>query len=262
MNRHTHSRSRHNKNRTSSKLNLDANYCFLPSGRFVCLFDRVFRRFAITVLRLYGRLFLGIRFHGLQHAAVLHSGALTICNHVHYVDSCMISCACPKRTIYYPTLKSNFEIPVVRWLLRHLYALPIPESPKALARFSDVITSLIRDGNIVHFFPEGSLIPYHRQLRPFRRGAFRYAYDCQVPVVPFVVTFRKATGFLSKLRTKPLLDLTMLEPVYPTADAPRNVEVERLMNLCHERMRTTIESVHPQETPSEFPPVSPIPTAV
>lgn len=75
-------------------------------------------------------------------------------------------------------------------------------------------------GGSVHFFPEGYLSPYCREIRPFQRGAFLFAYDCGVPIVPFVITYREPLPLRRLLRRCPSLTLQILPPVYPDLQRP------------------------------------------
>ena len=83
---------------------------------------------------------------------------------------------------------------------------------------------------------QGYLSPYCREIRPFQRGAFLFAYDCGVPIVPFVITYREPLPLRRLLRRCPPLTLQILPPVYPDLNAPRREEIDRLMTVCRDRM--------------------------
>ena len=48
----------------------------------------------------------------------LKSGAITVANHVHILDGPMVACMLFPRKAYMASLKTNFEIPFIRWLVR------------------------------------------------------------------------------------------------------------------------------------------------
>ncbi len=50
-----------------------------------------------------------------------------------------------KEKPYFPTLKSNLEIPVIRKLVEYLGGFPIPETPKAFRSFSRKIEEMLRE---------------------------------------------------------------------------------------------------------------------
>ena len=70
-------------------------------------------------------------------------------------------------------------------------------------------------GRIVHFYPEVSLRPWHKELRPFKNGAFHLALKSNTPVVPMVFKFREPNKLISMIRKNPLITLVIGKPVYP-----------------------------------------------
>ena len=138
--------------------------------------------------------------------------------------------------LYFPTLKSNLELPFIRHLVKYLGGFPIPQTAKAFRSFSAKVRDILEGGDSVHFFPEGMLRPYAKGMLPFQRGAFIYAYDCNVPLLPYVITYRKPSFFRRLFRRKPPLTLHILEPVYPDISAPRREEADRLLHICYDRM--------------------------
>ena len=106
-------------------------------------------------------------------------------------------------------------------------------------------------GNYVHVYPEGILFPYYlKGIRQFQRGAFKYAYDADVPVVPMVITFRERRGLRRITNRKPLITMTVLEPVYPDTSKRARPESERLLFECYEKMADFFDE-HSMPVPQE-----------
>jgi 1-acyl-sn-glycerol-3-phosphate acyltransferase len=175
----------------------------------------LFYLIGMPVLTIASRLFLGLRIKGQQNLRYLKGGAVTVTNHVHMLDSTMVACTLFPRKPLFASLKSNFEIPFIRWLVRLLGGVPIPESPKALHAFMEAMRKQLQKGRIVHFYPEASLWPRHTELRPFKNGAFHLAVKSGVPIVPMVFTFREPGNLVRKLHKKELVTLTIGKPEYP-----------------------------------------------
>ena len=140
-----------------------------------------------------------------------------------------------KKRMLFPTLKSNLEIPFIRHLVRLLGGIPIPTSTKAFGRFCKVVKDSLRQGDWVHLYPEGMLAPYFDGVRPFHRGAFMFAHDCGVPVVPFVIHYRESASRWRKGRL--LLNMTILPPIYPRDTGNRKQDIDWLRQQCFEAMR-------------------------
>ena len=43
-------------------------------------------------------------------------------------------------------------------------------------------------------YPEGILYPRYNGIRTFKRGAFSLAYECNVPVIPYVIRYVEPEG--------------------------------------------------------------------
>lgn len=217
------------------RVTLDESYSFWPSNPVHRFFSRLLLRFAIAVLSVHHRLFFGLKVQGKRELAKLKGGAVTVCNHVCMLDCAMVACTLSPRKSWFPTLKDNLEMPFIRHLIRMLGGLPIPETPKSLRTLFQKLGQRLEEGEFVHFFPEGELIPYSGEIRPFERGAFCLACACSVPVLPLVLTMRKNTGLQKLFRRRPSFTLTVLPPVQPLGSSRR--DIDRLMQTCRERMK-------------------------
>lgn len=195
---------------------VDEHFRFINRNIFFRLGSSLlFYLIGMPVLTITSRLFLGLKIKGQHNLRYLKGGAITVTNHVHVLDSPMVACSLFPRKPLFASLKSNFEIPFIRWLVRLLGGVPIPESPKALHAFLEAMRSQLKKGRIVHFYPEASLWPRYSDLRPFKNGAFHLAVKSGVPVVPMVFTFREPRGLNKKLHKKQLVTLTIGKPEYP-----------------------------------------------
>lgn len=199
----------------------------------------LFYLIGMPVLSIASRVFLGLRIKGQQNLRYLKGGAITVTNHVHMLDSPMVACSLFPRKPLFASLKSNFEIPFIRWLVRLLGGVPIPESPKALHAFMEAMRKQLQKGRIVHFYPEASLWQRYNELRPFKNGAFHLAVKSGVPIVPMVFTFREPCGLVKKLHKKQLVTLTIGKPEYPAeqgTDKARISEMRQAVEFSMENM--------------------------
>lgn len=126
--------------------------------------------------------------------------------------------------------------PGIRHLVRLLGGVPIPTTAHAMGAFAQAVRELLERGEVVHLFPEGILAPYYDGVREFHRGAFTFACESQVPVIPFVISYCPVPPE-RPFHKKPYLHLHVLPPVYPRSGVNRREESERLRLLCMEQMR-------------------------
>lgn len=79
----------------------------------------------------------------------------------------------------------------MRHLIKLLRAIPIPRESKNKPSFMKALDDTLKEGNVVHFYPEAALWPYYNKIRNFKTGAFHFAVRNNVPIVPMVFTFRR-----------------------------------------------------------------------
>lgn len=156
-----------------------------------------------------------LKFTGKANLKSVKGGKITIANHVHVMDCTMIGLANFPHKTYFLSLMSNFNIPVINGIIRILNAIPIPNDLENKERFFLSINELLKNGKTLQIYPEASLWPYYDELREFKNGAFKFAVENNVPIIPMVFKFVKPTGFLKIFKKKPCIHLYILKPLYP-----------------------------------------------
>ncbi|MDR2202452.1 MAG: 1-acyl-sn-glycerol-3-phosphate acyltransferase [Clostridiales bacterium] len=207
-----------------------------PAARF---FGYILRVFVYIVLNiLYAFLY---RFRELgqnRRRALKGSPVVVVSNHCHTLDITLTPVRFMPRMLYITSRLENFSIPVLGGLIRALGAVPIPYDLKAMRMFDEAVSGLLADKKAVMFLPEAAMWPRYRDLRPFKKGAFRYAVRADAPVLPAVVTIRNVRKSLKKTRRR--LTLTYLAPVYPDPTLPEPAAIQKLMTDVHKKMRAYI----------------------
>lgn len=193
---------------------------------------------ALAILKPFNRLAFGFRIRGKENIRkVIKTGAVTICNHVHPMDCTFLFTAFWRKRMYYLTLSSNFQIPLIRHIIRIFGAIPISNNISAKQEMRQAMNSALQKGRFVQIYPEGILRPYYASLRPFQNGAFHMAYINNKPILPAVITFREPKGLYKIYKRKPCIQLTVLDPIYPNTKSQKTEEVRRLKELCRQRMQ-------------------------
>lgn len=184
---------------------------------FFKLFSRLFQMcIAYPLLMFWTRFVLGVKVYGRKNLRGIRR-ALTVCNHVHLLDSALIGLAFFPRRVVFPTIPENMKTLWPGKIVRVLGGFAIPENIMELKTFFDEMELLLMKNCIVHFFPEGELKPYDTSLREFRKGAFYLAAKARVPIVPMRITFQSPKGLLKLIRRKPVMRLHIGKPIHPIA---------------------------------------------
>jgi 1-acyl-sn-glycerol-3-phosphate acyltransferase len=185
----------------------------------------------------------GLKIQGRENLAVLReTGAVTVANHVHILDCIFSASALRKPMPAFLSQASNFRVPIIRRLVRILGALPLPEDAAGLRALNAAVADHLRGGGVVHVYPEGVLIPYSRGIRPFRRGAFAFAADAGVPVLPMVITYRRPAGAYRLYKKKPLLTLTILPPLWPDPALAKGPASRELLSRTRQAMAAAFQA--------------------
>lgn len=201
------------------------------------LFSRLFHTgFAIPLMQFWMRVVLGARIRGKRNLRGIR-GAVTVCNHVHFLDSVMVSLALFPRKATFPTFPKNVKSLFPGKIVQILGGVPIPESIGETRIFFDEMEFLLRKNHIVHIFPEGLLNPYDTGLRGFRKGAFHLAAQARVPIVPMLITFLPPKGIYKLIRKKPVMTLHVGKPIEPT-DAEPQTDAQLRMKVTYEQMKS------------------------
>lgn len=167
----------------------------------------------ILFVYIYGFFFIGFRVkHKENYKKHKKKGAVIVSNHVHQFDAFLLgSYFWPKR-LYFTMLKTNLGLPFVGKLFYLVGGAPIPDTKDQLIRFQEQLNDRLHHNSMVAVFPEASLRPYCDHIRPFKKGAFRFAFNANVDIIPMVFVFKKPKGLFKLLKKKPCVHLHILEP--------------------------------------------------
>lgn len=226
---------------TPYNIKVDENYKFISDNKAFIRFSNGLKAFAVPALSVLTKIMFRLETEGTENAAALDGqGYITVCNHVNFLDCGMIASAVGRKDIVFTTIKENFEIPVVRLIIKALGAIPIPHGIKPMQKFSEAVETLLKNKKVVHFYPEGVMIPYYNGLRGFQRGAFNYSVKSNVPILPMVITYHAPT---SKLKRKPTAKIHILPPVYPNAELSEREQIKAMKTEVFESMKNKFDSV-------------------
>ena len=189
---------------------------------------------AIPLLYLLTRVIIGARVEGGNRIPRTGS-AITVCNHVHPLDSALIAVSSFPRKLVFTSAPINLQNRLYGGLVRLLGGVAVPTTVVALPRFFSEMELFLAKGRTVHFFPEGELEPYETSLRDFKQGAFHLAAQARIPVVPLSIRFRPPTGLRRLFQRKPTMVLVIGEPIVPTTTDPR-IDRRTRMELARRRM--------------------------
>lgn len=194
---------------------------------------------AIPFLWIYLVVIRGVRIKNRKNLKAIQGGAVLVSNHVHSLDSAMSGLASfPKKPVF-TGIKENFKASISGFLVSILGTVPIPETILEMNVFFFELKKQAQSGKFVHFFPEGELIRYDKELRPFKRGAFNLAEEAKVPVVPIGIGFKKKKGLFPLMSPNRVI-VTIGKPIYPDSFKLKN---EAIAQLSQDSFKTMSELI-------------------
>ena len=220
------------------EFNIDENYEYIPNSKmFSLLSNGLYYAIAFPILKILMKIVYDFKIEGKENIRNLKEGAVTISNHVLFLDCAMVGLAYGFKKVYFTTLEGSFKIPFVRKLIKLLRAMPIPDSIKNREYFMKAVDNVLQKENSVHFYPEAALFPYFNKIRHFKNGAFDFAVRNNKPIVPMVITFREPKGIRKIFKKKKDVTLTVLEPIRPQKDGNTKEKIEILKNQVYDEMK-------------------------
>lgn len=197
------------------KKTIDSSFKYEHKNIFYKIYSFILYYIAFIFLIPFNYIMFGTRIKGKKNLKkVKKTGSIIVCNHNHIMDTTMIVTKIHPTRTYTLADKSSFQIPVVRHMVGALGAIPIADTLDGKRKCFNYIDSLLKNKKNVLVYPEGSMWPYYKELRPFKDGAFKFASKNNVPVVPISLTFRKPKGLFRLYKRKPLATITIMEPIY------------------------------------------------
>lgn len=216
---------------------LKDNYHFFKHHFLYHIISFILRFITIFLTNIYMYIWLGYRIKNRKNYHKVKGGCIMVANHIMPMDGFIIpSTFFPKMT-YVLSLQSNLGLPLFGKFITLIGAVPIPEKRNQLKRFSEELVWKANKGGRILIYPEAALIPFCDHIRPFKKGAFRYALLSEKPIIPLVWTFHKPKSPLKRLlRKNPCPHLNVLDPYYPTTQETSFKTLDKTMTEVHNIM--------------------------
>jgi len=188
----------------------------------------------------------------LQNALAVTGGAIITSNHYNPTDNTVIrhllmKCSRERRLSIVIQERNVFMDGYFGFLMRNCKTLPISGSAEYMARrFKPALSRIIASAEQVLVYPEAEMWFNYRKPRPSREGAYYFAAELGVPVIPTFTELKEredvdAQGFFGIKHI-----IHVMPPIYPRAELTKR---ERYLDMqqrddacrreCYERVYKT-----------------------
>ena len=171
---------------------------------------------------------------GLERLAALKGPAFLTSNHFNPFDNGI------HRTLAQKTGRgrlvaisqgTNFVMPGLNgFILRNIDTIPILPDPSYMnGPFRSLMRRTLDAGQFILIYPEQELWFNYRKPRPQKRGAFLFAAEFGVPVVPTFVELQALEGYTAPHFHDVKLILHVLDPIFPD---PSKTPRQNSLDMC------------------------------
>ncbi len=169
-------------------------------------------------------LFFGARVKGKENLKLLKKqGAISICNHFHYVDTIFVRRAIGDFRSFHTMGYWNNKKGIGGHIIRHGGMWPFSKNAEAMKNLNKEMSRQLEKGKIINFYPEQSMWWNYQKPRPMKDGAFHYAIKFNVPILPIFCSFKKSKrGGIRRLR------INILPPIFPDENLSKKEKLEKM----------------------------------
>ncbi len=188
---------------------------------------------------------------GIENWQNLKGGAVITCNHFNPFDSFAMQVAFDaslqkNKKMYKVVREGNYTSfsGFYGMLFRNCNTLPLSSNAKTMGKFMTAVQRILQEGNYVLVYPEQSMWWNYRKPKPLKNGAYKFAVQSVVPILPCFITMEDSDkigedGF-------PIQEYTIhiSKPIYPDISLPTKRAVEELKNKNYQLWKNCYEEFY------------------
>lgn len=163
-------------------------------------------KFVRAVSLFYIYVFNRVKVTGKEN--IPSDGALIICANHHSVFDILLLLTVFKRRIVFMAKQELFKIPVMRFFLKRLNAIPVDREGPAISSVRGALKAL-RSGEQLGIFPEGTRYN-NGDGSDARGGVAMFSYKCKTPILPIRLVYKRNVNIFNRY------EIRIGKPVQPS----------------------------------------------
>lgn len=187
---------------------------------------------------------------GIENLKNLDTGAIITCNHINPFDSfavqLMYDKAGKRKKLYRVISEANYtSFPgFYGFLMRNCNTLPLSSNRGTMVKFMHAIKAILLKKHYILVYPEQSMWWNYKKPKPLKRGAFVFAADNNVPVLPCFITMEDTDVLDGEGYPVQAYTIHVGVPIYPSKSRTRNENVEYMMRANSECWKEVYETTY------------------
>ena len=182
--------------------------------------------------------------------AIKDKVCILTCNHFNAFDNFavyhVIEKVLPHRKMYKVIREGNYtSFPGMYGLFfRHCDTLPLSSKFSTMKLFIKSMDILLRRGEKVLVYAEQGMWWNYRKPRPLTSGAFKFAVDSNVPVLPFFITMSDSDIIGGDGFPVQEYSIHILEPIYPDPKLSEKENIEMMREKNYQMWKDVYEKTY------------------
>jgi 1-acyl-sn-glycerol-3-phosphate acyltransferase len=187
---------------------------------------------------------------GENNLLKVNKGAIITCNHFHPFDNYAVYKAIEpylgKKKLFKVIREGNYtNFPgLYGYFFRNCNTLPLAKDPKVMKEFSLGLAKHLKDGHKVLIYPEQAMWLNYKKPRPLKLGAFKFAAENNVPIIPIFITMEDSIFLDDDNALVQSLSVHIMKPIGVDTDLNTFENATRMQKVAFERMKNKYEEVY------------------
>ena len=183
---------------------------------------------------------------GMDNALSIESGAIITCNHFHPFDSFSIEHVLQEagnnKKLYKVSREGNFtNFPKpLNLYFKYDNLLPLSQNAETMKMFDESLSVILGRGDLVLVCPEQSMWMGYKKPKPMKYGAFKWATENDVPVIPTFITQRK----VEENEQAQAYTIHIGKAIYPDKNLPVRENIRQMRDKNFEFCRQVYEKTY------------------
>ena len=151
---------------------------------------------------------------------------------------------------------TNFVMPGLNgFVLRNIDVIPLISEPSYMnGPFRELMASVLKENRYILIYPEQEMWFNYRKPRPGKRGAYLFAAEYGVPIIPCFVELRELPQLLTPDFHDVKCILHILDPIFPNPSKSARQNSFEMCEADYQAKKAAYESIYGRPLSYDFSP--------